>query len=109
MQIDEKLYAEIKQYCELNDLKIKAFISDILRKAFNREKYGDGPFQIHRENTIITPTPEIKVEKKVVTYNIPIPTATDEEKIPINNKVENEVIKFEKIETPNKTKKRKLN
>lgn len=108
MQIDEKLYAEIKQYCELNDLKIKAFISDILRKAFNREKYGDGPFQMRRENMALNPSPDIKTEKKIVTYDISLPSDTEKEKPPINM-VENEVINFEKIEPHNKTKKRKLN
>ena len=111
MQVDEKLYAEIKQYCELNGLKIKPFISDLLRKAFNREKFGDGPFQKRCE--IIPPIneSEVKEEKKTGTYEINTTVEIkNEPTIPIiNNKVENDEIKIEKKENLNKTKKRKLN
>lgn len=111
MQIDEKLYAEIKQYCELNGLKIKPFISDLLRKAFNREKFGDGPFQMKRETIPIINEPEVKEEKKTATYEINTTfEIKNESTIPIiNNKVENDEIKIEKKENLNKTKKRKLN
>ena len=111
MQIDEKLYAEIKQYCELNGLKIKTFISEILRKAFNREKFGDGPFQMRRETPLPITSPEVIDEKKVIVYDIVTPTIENKkETIPIiNNKVEIIEEKIENKENLNKTKKRKLN
>jgi hypothetical protein len=43
MEIENKLYNEIKDYCKLNDLKIGDFINGLLRKAFNIEKYGEKP------------------------------------------------------------------
>lgn len=43
MEIDKKLYEDIKAYCKLNNLKISDFVNAILRKAFNIEKYGDVP------------------------------------------------------------------
>ena len=44
VEIDKKLYQEIKDYCKLNNLVIKDFVSKLLRKAFTIEKYGDRPF-----------------------------------------------------------------
>ena len=44
VEIDKKLYQEIKDYCKLNDLVIKDFVNKLLRKALTVEKYGDKPF-----------------------------------------------------------------
>lgn len=46
VEIENKLYSEIKEYCKLNGLVIKDFINKILKKAFTIEKYGDKPFSI---------------------------------------------------------------
>lgn len=43
MEIEKKLYSEIKEYCKLNQLKIGDFINDLLKKAFNIEKFGEAP------------------------------------------------------------------
>lgn len=106
MQVDEKLYAEIKQYCELNGLKIKPFISDLLRNAFNREKFGDRPFQKKCELTQPIIENETKEDKKAVFYEIDIIPKEEKDNLIPNNKVENDEIKIENL---NKTKKRKLN
>lgn len=47
MEIDKKLYNDIKEYCKLNDLKVGNFINNLLRKAFNIEKYGSTPFSVN--------------------------------------------------------------
>lgn len=44
ISIDEKLYSEIKEYCELNGLKLNEFVESLLRKTFTLEKFGDVPF-----------------------------------------------------------------
>lgn len=44
IQIDEKLYRDISEYCRANDRKIGVFCTDMLRKQFLIEKYGDTPF-----------------------------------------------------------------
>lgn len=44
ISIDEKLYSDIKEYCELNGLKITEFVESLLRKTFTLEKFGDVPF-----------------------------------------------------------------
>ena len=52
VEIDEKLYNDIKVYCSLNALKIKAFVNELLKKALIIEKYGETPFsspQLHND------------------------------------------------------------
>lgn len=46
VEIENKLYSEIKEYCKLNGLVIKDFINKLLKKAFTIEKYGDKPFSV---------------------------------------------------------------
>lgn len=52
VEIDKKLYQEIKDYCKLNNLVIKDFVNKLLRKALTVEKYGDKPFS-HENRTIV--------------------------------------------------------
>lgn len=60
VQIDSKLYNEIKEYCKLNELKIGSFINEILKKSFLVEKYGETPFSNFEEKILenIEPIPE---------------------------------------------------
>lgn len=44
VSVDRKLYSQIKEYCSLNDLKISAYIDELLKDAFMRDKYGERPF-----------------------------------------------------------------
>lgn len=48
---DDKLFEEIVAYCKLNNLQIKMFCTDMLRKQFLIEKFGDIPFGTLYENT----------------------------------------------------------
>lgn len=41
---DDKLFEEIVSYCKLNKMSIKMFCTDMLRKQFLIEKFGDIPF-----------------------------------------------------------------
>lgn len=50
MEIEKKLYDDIKSYCKLNNLKVNSFINNLLKKAFNVEKYGESPFVL-KKNT----------------------------------------------------------
>lgn len=51
MELDKQLYAEIKEYCELNGLKPRDFVHEILKKAFMEEKYGKMPAVIKKSET----------------------------------------------------------
>ena len=48
MEVDKKLYEEIKEYCTLNGLKPKEYINDLLKKAFMEDKYGNKPFMTNK-------------------------------------------------------------
>ena len=67
MQLDNKLYNEIKEYCELNGLKTRDFIHRILKDAFLREKYGDTPFG--RKNTDMSEHNENMTGNLVISKN----------------------------------------
>lgn len=44
--IEKKLLNEIKQFCQLNNIKdVKLFINRLLLESFNKLKYGDSPFK----------------------------------------------------------------
>lgn len=44
ISINDKLYNEIKEYCDLNKIKVSSFCEELLRKSLNEVKYGDIPF-----------------------------------------------------------------
>ena len=43
VNIEDKLYESIKEYCKLNKLVIGTFVNDLLRKNFMVEKYDEMP------------------------------------------------------------------
>ena len=84
VEIEQKLYNDIKEYCKLNGLVIKDFINKLLKKSFTVEKYGEKPFStnevvsapyIHTlEVTLEEPAdlPPITNEKILEKYRKPI-------------------------------------
>ena len=62
MEIDKELYSEIKEYCALNNIKTKEYITSLLRKAFIEDKYGKAPNLLKR-----TVTEEKQEQAAVVT------------------------------------------
>lgn len=45
ISIGERLYKDIKDYCEFNSLKLNEFVEDLLKKSFAVEKFGAAPFE----------------------------------------------------------------
>lgn len=45
MEIDKELYKEIKEYCDINGIKPKKYVTELLKKAFMEDKYGISPFK----------------------------------------------------------------
>ena len=76
ISISSKLYNDIKNYCALNELKVNTFVEELLRKAFNVEKFGEAPFVKFREEEsrqesrqsvqIETPKPPIHTKDEYV-------------------------------------------
>ena len=85
VEIDEKLYNDIKVYCSLNALKIKAFVNELLKKAFIIEKYGETPFsspQLHNDEQNIAEEQQesnktdLAIEKQEVEHSAEITPVT---------------------------------
>lgn len=64
IDIDNKLHKQIKDYCGANDLKINDFVNELLKKAFNIERYGLSPFE--QSSQIVISSKEEKKEVKEV-------------------------------------------
>ena len=64
VNIEDKLYEDIREYCRLNKLTISVFVNGLLKKGFMVEKYDDAPpFFKKKEPEVET----IKVDlKKIV-------------------------------------------
>ena len=60
MEIDKELYKQIKEYCDLNGLKTKDYIYNLLKNAFMADKYGDKPF---KKESIEVTAPLFKVNE----------------------------------------------
>lgn len=58
VEIETKLYNDIKLYCKINNLVIKDFINKLLKKAFMVEKYGERPFAPSPSMNVINETPQ---------------------------------------------------
>jgi hypothetical protein len=123
MQLDNKLYQEIKEYCELNNLKTRDFIHNILKEAFLKEKYGESPF--NKKNVDVTPnreeildnfirniTPQIDIENEIneiVSDNF-FEFFDEKNTLNQNNDIQKEIHdNIQKEETVKIKKKRKLN
>lgn len=53
---DDNLHRKISDYCKINDLKISKFVTEMLRRQFMIEQYGDTPFTTY-ETTVINNNP----------------------------------------------------
>lgn len=104
MEIDKKLYSDIKDYCKANNLKIGEFINELLQKAFMIEKYGDKP-PIFKENLkkVIEEDKEFETTPKK-----PISISVNDNEKEFEEKIVKEI--KDNINTSNKkSKKRTLN
>lgn len=69
VNIEDKLYLDIKEYCRLNKLTISVFVNDLLRKCFMVEKYDDAPpfFKKKNESSEVSATTP-STEKVTISY-----------------------------------------
>ena len=82
ISISDKLYNNIREYCQLNQLKVNSFVEDLLRNALNIEKFGVSPFgptnistkvdapkdegeEIIEVTTLIPPEPKIEAPENI--------------------------------------------
>ena len=61
---DDNLFYNITEYCRLNELKIGQFVTDMLKKQFAIEQYGDVPFTVYKKQK----TEEKQIEVKNIEF-----------------------------------------
>lgn len=84
---DSKLYDQIVEYCKINGLKVSNLITEMVRKQFMIEKYGDTPFTTY-ETTIINNNP---VSSLTVDVTIEKPNEDESVEIAKNVKTNDEI------------------
>lgn len=106
VNIEDKLYEDIREYCRLNKLTISVFVNDLLRKSFMVEKYDEAPpfFKKKKEPEIVSipvePTP-VKEWEEQYQQNPPSVTVIDQETMdPVE--IEPEPIKVEEVKQEKK-------
>jgi hypothetical protein len=70
VNIEDKLYEEIREYCRLNKLTISVFVNDLLKKNFMVEKYDDAPPFFKKKESEIEPI-QVDIVKKMVEEKTP--------------------------------------
>lgn len=91
--IDERLYFEIQQYCELNGiLDVNKEINSMLQRGFNLVKYGSSPFEKMREQQELPSVQEEVKEsiKPIKKRSTRTKTKVEEESIIPSEKVQEE-------------------
>ena len=102
IQIDDDiLYKQIIEYCKINNLKIGAFVTDMLKKQFAIEQYGDIPFGNFND---LKPINEIKPVLSE-DYKTPEPIETKAVFIPYELKTKETIITNVNTDTSKYTKK----
>ena len=87
VNIDNELYNEIKDYCRINNLKIGAYINQLLKKAFMIDKYGETPFKKENKNEKKEKTEDKKENIKPAAPVKQTVSPIKEKKAPVKEKV----------------------
>lgn len=93
---DNKLYDQIVEYCKINGLKVSNLITEMVRKQFMIEKYGDTPFTTY-ETTIVNNNP---VSSLTVDVTIEKPNEDESVEITKNVKTNDEITHPSVVWTP---------
>ena len=102
--ISDKLYNDIKAYCELNNLGIERYIGDLLKEAFMKDKYGEKP-NISKKPSPVKQEEKLEKPRLIETKAVENQNDTTEE---VEDKQENLQVKEEIKEVKPKTTRRKL-
>lgn len=92
MILNKKLEKDIKEYCNLNNLKINDFVNFLLKKAFLEEKYGKSPFKSEKVSIFASGNGN---NEDIKENNLEL--NKEEKVIPNENKSESDTVKTEEI------------
>ena len=65
MEVDKNLYKEIKEYCDLNGIKVKDYVNSLLQEAFMKDKYGEFPGVVIKQDNKAVDKAEEDISKIV--------------------------------------------
>ena len=111
---DSKLYESIVEYCKENGLKVSSLCTDMLRKQFLIEKFGDIPFGNFQDSS--APYDDKSVTSSVDTPMVVVPwvpvdctlTVEERQKLSLEGEDNNSIItspiegRYTQKEVPNK-------
>lgn len=115
--IKEKLYKDLKAYCNLNNIDIEEFCNNAISKELVEQKYGDIPFGVigkdEKKDLPSIELDESKIPSKLVSSEIiPVMPMSESEGLSVFKKndeiVSSEKSKYEKNKETGKNKKRRL-
>lgn len=72
IEISDKTYEELKEYCTLNKLKIGQYADKLLYDGLMVEKYGDTPFMNYKKK-VVKEFPVEKFKQEYLAQPEPIP------------------------------------
>ena len=111
---DSKLYESIVEYCKENGLKVSFLCTDMLRKQFLIEKFGDIPFGNFQDSSVSYDDKSVtsSVDTQIVTAPwVPVDctlTVEERQKLSLEGEDNNSIItspiegKYTQKEAPNK-------
>lgn len=87
INISDELYNSLKEYCDLNELVLDDFVTELINARFMVAKYGDAPPFFKKKESI-----KVEVEKekipKVETIQIKEEPKVEAKETPVENKEE---------------------
>lgn len=101
MEIDKKLYGDIKEYCKLNGLKTAEYVNSLLKNAFMLDKYGVSPFS--KERTAIEHNAFNEAVNNEVKRILNDPKEFEEAAKKFNKTLFDEMKEYDKIEITEKS------
>lgn len=81
IEISDKTYEELKEYCTLNKLKIGQYADKLVHEGLMIEMYGDTPFTDYRRK-IMKEFPPEKFQEEYLAQPEPIPTPEEPPEVP---------------------------
>ena len=104
--IDDKLYRNISDYCEVNQLDFCIYVNKLLKDSFMIDKYGESPFaKALQQEALIMPNDDVQdavnvEEEKEAVVKVEEPVQEIKKEEEVKKTIKKESKKEEKKEEP---------